>query len=260
MMSARTNSSETVNNYFDIFFFSFPHHILESSFTSKHFTWTVSVSNRKCWGVFFSHHTASFVINILCCPLNWTVISLKNAHKIKNRNSGFLISRQRLFDVLKRTSFLESLSFVINFSILIVYLHLMNSLILNTLCLDYVSSLGYHLVNIVRIIIKLILLVTERCRPLEWESVHNWRFSQENRTQFSSFTHLHQSPIVETAFPKLTDVYENLRLFRVSGNNISLIYFMPGQHCFMNRGKRWRGWKSQKYLCALPVKIWNFYG
>jgi hypothetical protein len=104
----------------------------------------------------------------------------------------------------------------------------MKSLILNAFRLNYVSSLGYDLVKIVGIFIKLIILVTERCRPLKWESVHNRRFSQEDGTQFSFFTHLHQSPIVEPAFPKFTKIYEDFRLFRVSGNYISLVNFMPG--------------------------------
>ena len=177
VMSTRAYSSETIYNYFDIFFFGLFYHALERRLSPKHFTGVFSASDSKCWSIFFAHHTIGFVVNIFCCPFNRTVISFKYSHKIKHRNSSFFIAGQRLFDVFKCSPCLETLSLVVNFGVLIVYLHFMEGLVLNPFCLDYVPSLCYNLVKIVRIFIEFIFLISHWGWSLKRESMHDRRFS-----------------------------------------------------------------------------------
>lgn len=80
-------------------------------------------------------------ITLVGCACNFNVVSLKDTHEIKCCHTLLLIRTKRFLDVIKGASTSESLVLEINFSALIVNLHLMEALIAHTLCMHDEAAL-----------------------------------------------------------------------------------------------------------------------
>ena len=73
------------------------------------------------------------------------------------------------------------------------------------------------------------------------ERVHRRWLVKYQSGYFALRGHLDEPPIVEAAFPELTEVDGDLRLCRVSFDDVSGLYLVPSEHSLMTRRKgRWR--------------------
>ena len=120
----------------------------------------------------------------------------------------FLVSSNRSLNVLKSATPGESLVLHVNFSVLIVDLHLVEALVTHAVCVDDKAALGERVI-ILLVIHVVTFIYTGRARPVNWEGVGSWRFHKEGRAQFTLSTNENNSPIEEATLPELAKVDRN---------------------------------------------------
>lgn len=103
-----------------------------------------------------------------------------------------------------------------------VDLHLVERLLFETLGMDDESSLS----NAAHLFFDIFFIVI--VMGLGWK---HWLVLSEDllRKELSILAYLHESPIVESALPELTEVDGNLLLIVVDLLNVALLYLVPSQ-------------------------------
>ena len=132
------------------------------------------------------------------------VVSLEDTREEERCHSLLLVVADCSFNILKGATSRESLVFIVNCSVFVINLHLVEALIAHATSVYDEATLSRSALRLIFLIRALIHARASLTR--DWERMGAWGLGQLWCAQLSCVTNHADSPIVEATFPKLPKV------------------------------------------------------
>lgn len=152
---------------------------------------------------------------------NRIVVSFKSTHQIEAGNTLIGISWNTLFNIAKSTSLDELICSLINFGILMINLHFMESIIAHATRMNHKSTLcNTACVILLIFFIKFIIILNMRELRSRLANYFHW-------LELTIFTNRYEPPIIKSTLPELAKIDLNLLHDIILFNYIPLFDFVP---------------------------------
>ena len=230
MVATRRDSSQAVYDDLNTLILGLLHDLVEVFLSAEHFAGShpIGHSQRRCISltVLDTLIAVSLIgVRDLC------VVSLEHAHEVQSRDTLLFIGIQRPFDILEGAPTSESLVLEIDFSVLIIDLHLMEAMISHALRMHNKATLRIQVIII--LIVRFIYGARGSVQACDGERVRARRLSQERSAQLALIVDQDQAPVEESALPELAKVDRDLDVIRCDTDDVMWHDLVPREDCVM---------------------------